>query len=109
MPEKLFSDGPVDYAGQAVGLVLAQTYETARNAAKLVNVTYKNINPPILSIADAIKAGSYFPKPSDDFSVGDARTAIKNSPVVVNGEVSLDSQFHIYMESKSSVKACWCN
>ena len=62
-PEKLFADDFIDYAGQAIGLVVAQTFEQARKAAKAVKIEYVEQKKPILTIADAIKASSFFPNP----------------------------------------------
>ena len=43
----------VQYAGQSIALVLADTQAHADAAALLVTATYTNVLPPILSIADA--------------------------------------------------------
>lgn len=56
--ELLFCYDQVDYAGQPVGLVLANTLEIAKEAAKVVKVTYKEQKTPILSVFDAIKGSS---------------------------------------------------
>jgi xanthine dehydrogenase/oxidase len=102
-PEPLFCDGNVLYAGQAVGLLVAKTFEEAMSAAKAVVISYKNQEKPILTIFDAIQANSFFPKPCPDFTYGDPNTAIKNSPHAVNGNCSLGSQFHFYMEGQVAV------
>ena len=103
LPEPLFCDGNVLYAGQAVGLVVADTFEQATTAAKAVIITYKNQAKPILTIFDAIEANSFYPKPCPDFNFGDANTAIKTSPHAVNGNCSLGSQYHFYMEGQVAV------
>jgi xanthine dehydrogenase molybdopterin-binding subunit B len=103
LPEILFCDDFVDYAGQAIGLVVAESHEQAKNAAKTVKITYKNIQKPILNIFDAIKADSFFPKPVDDFIFGDAEQAIKNAPFSVENEVLLDTQFPFHMENHVAI------
>jgi xanthine dehydrogenase/oxidase len=40
--EEIFSAGKLHYAGQAVGLVVAETRELALKAARLVEVKYRN-------------------------------------------------------------------
>jgi xanthine dehydrogenase/oxidase len=102
-PEKLFADDSVDYAGQAIGLVVAKSFEQAREAAKAVKVTYKEVKKPILTIADAIKANSLYPKPAPDFVYGNAEQAIANADHVVDGDCFLDTQFHFYMEQQNAV------
>ena len=62
-PEKLFADDHIDYAGQAIGLVVARTFEQARKAAKAVKIEYVEKEKPILTIADAIQASSFYPNP----------------------------------------------
>ena len=101
--EPLFCDGQVLYAGQAVGLVVADSIARAKAAASAVNVTYKNIQPPILTMNDAIQAQSFYPKPCDDLVVGDAEAAIASAPFKMNGECFMDSQYHFYMEGQNAI------
>ena len=102
-PEPLFCDVYVDYAGQAAGLVVAETFQQAMDAAKAVVITYKNRGKPILTIFDAIEANSFYPKPCDDFVFGDANKAIGAAPNKISGNCSLGSQYHFYMEGQVSV------
>lgn len=102
-PEKLFCDDFVDYNGQAIGLVLADSYEEARNAANAVKISYKNVQKPILNVFDAINAGSFFPKPVNDFIVGDPDTAIQKAPFSVENDVLLDTQYPFFMENHVAI------
>ena len=43
----------VQYAGQSIAIILANTQAQADAAALLVTATYTNVLPPILTIADA--------------------------------------------------------
>ena len=52
--EQIFTTGKVFYAGQAIGLILAEDFELAHKAARLVKVTYKNKAKPILGIREAL-------------------------------------------------------
>lgn len=101
-PEILFAYDTVDYAGQPIGLVIAETQYQAQMAAKTVKVTYKEKQIPILNVFDAIKAKSFFPNPLD-FKYGDAEEAIAKAPVSFDGESFLDTQFHFFMESHVTV------
>ena len=89
LPELLFADDLIDYAGQAVGLVIADTFEQANTAAKLVDIVYIDKKPPILSIEDAIRNNSFFPNPPEDFVFGNAELVIKQAPNVIEGDCSL--------------------
>ena len=52
---QLFVDSQVKFCGQPVGLVVADTREIARRAAGLVTVQYSQVEPPVLSIKEALK------------------------------------------------------
>ena len=49
-PEKVFADDYIDYAGQSVGLVVAESFQEAAAAARAVKITYKEIKKPILNV-----------------------------------------------------------
>jgi xanthine dehydrogenase/oxidase len=98
-PEPLFTDDLIEYAGQPVGLVIADTYEQAKQAAKLVKVNYSVVNTPILTISDAIKANSFHPQPVNDLIVGNADEAIENAQHKIQGEMEFHgTQFNFYLE-----------
>ena len=98
-PEKLFCDDSIDYAGQSIGLVVAETFEQALSAAKNAKITYKEIKTPILSIADAIKNNSFHDNPPiRDFVFGNAEQAIESSPLKISNDFSMGSQYHFHME-----------
>lgn len=67
----------------------------------MVTVTYKEEQTPILTIQDAISAGSFFTdrKPKDLVN-GDAETAISSSPHQVTGEFYIPDQYHMHMETQ---------
>lgn len=50
----VFVESDVGYAGQAVGLIVAESQEIALEAAKMVQITYKNQEKPILTIKEAL-------------------------------------------------------
>ncbi|KAK3726979.1 hypothetical protein QZH41_014709, partial [Actinostola sp. cb2023] len=98
--EEIFCSGNVLYAGQALGLIVADTQRHADEAALVVKVTYKEIKTPILTIPQAIAAKSFFPSVADPLVVGDAEGAIKGSSHVIEGEISMGTQHHFYMENQ---------
>lgn len=55
LDEILFCNDQVDYAGQPLGIILADSYLKAKEAANAVIVTYKEQKTPILNVFDAIK------------------------------------------------------
>ena len=52
--EPIFASDAIGFAGQALGLIVADTYEHATEAAKRVVVTYKEVRTPKLTIQDAL-------------------------------------------------------
>jgi xanthine dehydrogenase/oxidase len=102
-PEILFCEDYVDYAGQPIGLVIARSLVEAQNAAKAVKVTYKQRSKPLLTLHDAIQAGNLFPKVYPDFVYGNAEDAINKAPKTLEGELTLDTQFHFFMEQHVAV------
>jgi xanthine dehydrogenase/oxidase len=69
-PEQVFAADESLYAGQALGIIIADSHMHAVNAARKVKVVYKSLGPPILSIKDAIEKNSFFPDP-DPLMMGD--------------------------------------
>lgn len=53
----ILANGKVRYVGDHVAMVIAETYEQARNAAELVNVDYEAL-PSVVDVRDAKKAGA---------------------------------------------------
>ena len=68
--EELFCSGKVQYAGQPVGFIVADTAELARAAAAKVRITYKNHKQPVVDIKEAMKDNKNRVIPSVKHSVG---------------------------------------
>ncbi|MFZ9734311.1 MAG: xanthine dehydrogenase family protein molybdopterin-binding subunit [Burkholderiaceae bacterium] len=56
-PHPILAQGKVRYVGDHVAMVIAQTYEQAKNAAELVQVDY-DVLPAIVDVRDAQKSGA---------------------------------------------------
>ncbi|XP_019858733.1 PREDICTED: xanthine dehydrogenase/oxidase-like [Amphimedon queenslandica] len=100
-PEIVFATDVSEYAGQAVGLALADTQEHALQMAKAVTLTYQTQGKQILTIQDAIDAKSFYDK-EPDIVVGDADGSIKGSDHVVTGDIYCDTQYHFTMETQTA-------
>lgn len=104
--ENLFATKRSLYCGQAVGLILADTKRQAEAAAKLVKVTYSDERKPILTLEDAIAAGSWLKDSKKEMKTGGlpgSSDALKKSEVVVEGEVSIGHQYHFHLESQRAI------
>lgn len=56
---QLFSDGVIDFAGQPIGIICADTHALANEAVKKVQVTYSGTSKvkPIITSQDGIDSG----------------------------------------------------
>jgi len=97
--EELFCSGKVFYAGQPVGLIVAETHDIALAAAKKVKVTYKNsgTKKPVVCIKEAIL--------DQERVAQKAKMQIGKKPKDIaktfDGEIEIGSQYHFYMETQS--------
>uniref|UniRef100_A0A1X7T605 Aldehyde oxidase/xanthine dehydrogenase first molybdopterin binding domain-containing protein n=1 Tax=Amphimedon queenslandica TaxID=400682 RepID=A0A1X7T605_AMPQE len=100
-PEIVFATDVSEYAGQAVGLAVADTQEHALQMAKAVTLTYQSQGKQILTIQDAIDAKSFYDK-KPDIVIGDADGSIKGSDHFVTGDIYCDTQYHFTMETQTT-------
>jgi len=91
----------VCFHGQPVAWVLAETEEQARAAAAEVGVVYEPL-PPILSIEDAIAAGSFLTEP-ERMRRGDPARAMAASPHRLTGSLFMNGQEHFYLETQAAL------
>lgn len=52
---QLFADGEVQFAGQTVGMVVAQTQKLADLAADFVKICYKDLKKPVQDVREVAK------------------------------------------------------
>ncbi len=100
--EPLLSDGSVHYVGQPIFLVAAETHLLARKAARLGKVSY-HAESPVLSIDDALAAGSEFVDGPVIWEKGDAAAAIAAAEHVVEGRIEIGGQEHFYLEGQAAL------
>ena len=112
----------VRYVGEPVAAVAATDLATARAAAALIEVDYRELTP-VLSIEEALKDGaipvhpefdSYEKRPDlgfarvneiarQEFSEGDVEAAWADCDVVLEGVYEVPSQSHVYLEPVSAI------
>ena len=96
--DPVFAPGLVQYVGQAVFAVTAETVDQARKAAKLGVIEYEELEP-ILDPRTAVDAGS-FVLPSATMKRGDSGTAIANAAHRIKGSLSCGGQDQFYLEGQ---------
>lgn len=102
--EELFASEFVTCVGQAIGVVVADTHENAKLAARKVHVEYEEL-PAILSIEDAIRSESFIPNTGRCLLKGDVELCFESGQCdkVIEGEVQVGGQEHFYLEPNSSL------
>ncbi|XP_063615205.1 uncharacterized protein LOC134788260 [Penaeus indicus] len=107
--EQVFASGKVIYAGQGIGLVIAETHEIASQASEMVRVEYANAQKPILTIKDALDSGNVQPDYNlltgkrEPVVVGDVEAGFRASPHVIEGEFDMGFQFHFPLEPMTAL------
>lgn len=97
--EEVFSSGSVNYNGQVIGVVVAETKYIAEKAAKLVNVKYNNVKQPVVDIKEAKKIASRVNMAGENAGGTKGTDIFK----VVKGEETMYQQIHFCMETLACV------
>ncbi|XP_048382668.1 xanthine dehydrogenase/oxidase-like isoform X2 [Stegostoma tigrinum] len=98
--EEILSSGRVLYAGQPIALCVGVSQHYALEMVDVIDVTYKDQEPPIVTLDDAIEKNSFYPLPGKGLIVGDPADAISKSPHHIEGEVRAGEQYHFHMETQ---------
>uniref|UniRef100_A0A0E0GUQ7 aldehyde oxidase n=1 Tax=Oryza nivara TaxID=4536 RepID=A0A0E0GUQ7_ORYNI len=106
--EALFVDPVSEFAGQNIGVVIAETQKYAYMAAKQSVIEYstENLQPPILTVEDAVQHNSYFQVPPflAPTPIGEFNQAMSEADhKIIDGEVKLESQYYFYMETQTAL------
>ncbi|MFW5654697.1 MAG: xanthine dehydrogenase molybdopterin binding subunit [Roseicyclus sp.] len=100
--EPLLSDGTIHYAGQPLFLVAAESHLLARKAAALAVVEIAE-EAPILTIDEAMAAGSILEEGPRIYAKGDVEAALVEAPHVIEGSIEIGGQEHFYLEGQSAL------
>lgn len=96
----IFADRLVEYAGQALFLVVAGDIKTARVAAAKARIEVEEL-PALITIEEALAADSHL-LPTTVMKRGDAGAGLSASPHVLKGRIALGGQDHFYLEGQVS-------
>ena len=100
--EPLLAAGTVHYVGQPVFLVIAESHLAARKAARKGKISYAE-RPALLTVDDALAAGSRFESGPVIWTKGDAAQAIAAAPRIVEGRFDMGAQEHFYLEGQAAL------
>ncbi|HET7889420.1 MAG TPA: xanthine dehydrogenase molybdopterin binding subunit [Bradyrhizobium sp.] len=96
--EPLLPKDVVEYEGQPVVAVAADTLDHARAAAKLVKIDYE-VLPAVVSLNEAIERKLYV-SPPQTMQRGDVEAELKGAPHRLSGEFACGGQDHFYLEGQ---------
>jgi xanthine dehydrogenase large subunit len=96
--DPIFADGLVEYAGQSIFAVAADSIALARAAAERAVIEYEVLTP-VMTVAAALAAES-FVLPTQVMKRGDARAALAGAPHRLQGRIEVGGQDHFYLEGQ---------
>ncbi|XP_049875013.1 xanthine dehydrogenase-like [Pectinophora gossypiella] len=93
--EEVLCSGEVKYYNQPLGIIVATTRSIADRAAKMVNVKYSNVKPPVIAIKKAKKD----PKRNTLYFAANAKNRGNDIIKVIKGQTTVYGQYHFSMET----------
>jgi len=96
--DPIFAGELVEYCGQSLFAVAAESRAAARAAAALAQVRYEALQPT-LTIDEAMARG-LFVLPSQTMRRGDSALALSSAPHELSGRIRLGGQEHFYLEGQ---------
>lgn len=98
--DPLLADGKVEYVGQVVLAVAADSLETARKAAMAAIVEYEDLEP-VLDVVEAYRK-KHFVLASHTHRIGDSAGKLASAPRRLQGTLHIGGQEHFYLETQIS-------
>jgi len=96
--DPILADGLVQYVGQPLYIVIADSHDNARRAARLGVVDYEDL--PAILTPQAARAAESYVLPPMRLARGDAESAFARAAHVVQGELSVGGQEQFYLEGQ---------
>ncbi|MES2323094.1 MAG: xanthine dehydrogenase molybdopterin binding subunit [Pseudomonadota bacterium] len=98
--DPILADGLVMYVGQPIFIVVADTHDHARRAARLGKVSYEEL--PAILTPQAARAAQSYVLPPMRLQRGDYQAAFERAPHSVKGELYVGGQEQFYLEGQIS-------
>ena len=98
--EPLFATDTIQYHGQLLAAVIADSYENARLAAEKIMVSVTPL-APLLGIPAAVEAESFHTDPHI-LGRGDVEQGLKESPHLLSGTIDIGGQEQFYLETQAA-------
>ena len=100
--EPVFAPGVVQFWGQPMFAVIAETREAARRATKLAKIIYEDL-PAALDVDAAVAAGGKLVTSPLKLERGDVEVGMKKAERRITGRVVVGGQDHFYLEGQISL------
>ncbi|MHA2309105.1 MAG: xanthine dehydrogenase, partial [Candidatus Heimdallarchaeaceae archaeon] len=91
--EELLAEKIVDFIGQPIAVVYAETKDQANKAKRLITVEFEDL-PAIFDPREAAKKGSLI-APSQTFTLGDVDSVCDKCETIVEGRADSGGQDHV--------------
>ena len=96
--EVLLAGAELDFIGQPVALIAADSAAEARSAVSLIRLEYEE-EPPLLDAREAARRGEFI-QPPRVFTRGDVESAWSRCDVILEGRADSGGQEHLYLETQ---------
>jgi xanthine dehydrogenase large subunit len=96
--DPILADGLVQYVGQPIFIVVADTHDNARRAARLAKVTYEEL--PAVLTPQAARAAQSYVLPPMRLARGEPEAAFARAPHKARGELHVGGQEQFYLEGQ---------
>ena len=98
--DPILADALVQYIGQPIFVVVAQSYDQARRASRMAQIDYEDL-PAVLTPQQASEQNSYVIPPMQCVS-GEPQAKLDDSPRRMQGEFYIGGQEQFYLEGQVS-------
>ncbi len=99
--EPVLAEAQVNFIGQAIALIAADSEATALEAESLIEIDYEVLEP-ILSIREAMRKGKLI-QPARKIERGDIDLGFEESDHIIEGSLEVGAQEHWYLETQCAV------
>ena len=100
--EPVFAPGIVQFYGQPMFAVIAETRDAARRATRLAKLVYEDL-PAALNVGEAIAAGGKLVTSPLKLERGDVASGMAKAQKRLKGRVAIGGQDHFYLEGQISL------
>ncbi|RPI00297.1 MAG: xanthine dehydrogenase, partial [Calditrichaeota bacterium] len=99
--EVLLAEKQLDFIGQPIALVVGCTTKSAKRAAELISMTYKE-KTPVLDAREAFRKNLLI-SPPRTFNLGNIQSAWDLCDFILDGQVHSGGQEHVYLETQTAL------